>query len=267
MFIVFKGNALARYVILQFCCQSLRLYGLDCLVHEITLSYSLLFEGIKGAKVLQRIAKRPVRKAEPLKHLWENKHYNQQFSENIRPYYEDGKANHIQVFSWTAHDQSLRNFGSSRTPPSMTDFHIFGARLQELKRQMDLEQSRTLRDLFKPAARVRRSIHMDYANVCFGNRSYWNYRIIPRSGSDGLCRPVVLSEHRTSSSSPGDCLEVIECIVGSPRIAKTADEYYNRLICIGYILEIGRIKPLNGKLKRGFDVFSSRRMKWCGAIL
>jgi hypothetical protein len=32
----------------------------------------------------------------------------------------------------------------------MTDFHIFGARLQELKRQMDLEQSRTLGDLFKP---------------------------------------------------------------------------------------------------------------------
>jgi hypothetical protein len=126
-------------------------YRWDCLADEITRSYSLLFgQTDKGRKVLRRITKRPVCMAEPFKRLCENHPYNITFSENLRPYYVDNRANCIQVFSWKANDPSLKNFGSSRTPPSMTDFHIFGGRLQELKRQMDLEQSRRMRDLFKP---------------------------------------------------------------------------------------------------------------------
>jgi hypothetical protein len=101
----------------------------------------------------------------------------------------------------------------------MTDFRIFGGRLQELKRHMDLQQSRKLRDLFKPG---------------YGDRFTWYTQmfalVIAVIGIIGLCLAIVQTVYtiRSYYESTELALQSLEIALKSLNVSLKALELQNR---------------------------------------
>jgi hypothetical protein len=128
-----------------------RCFGLERLLDEIVLSYSLLFsQSNKGRRTLKQIAKKPVNEVTHLERFTRDGRVSDRFLGTIRSYYLGHTADRIVVFNWKSLNQSLKYFRYPNSAPSLEDFSIFRERLLELKRKMDNYKTRSVGDLLKP---------------------------------------------------------------------------------------------------------------------